>query len=137
MSYFFTILTVLATISLFSSLTANSFAAPKRAKAPPVVEADSAQTLTRLRAQQPILVKRTVRGGGVEVRHANVEVANVGSVTASDVQVYLEQVGGVAYALRGPKKLFARQRALYILNSRVVAGAGSWQVVTRCSSCRR
>jgi len=137
MPYLFTIFTVLVTITLFSSLTATSFAAPKRAKVVATVEAHSPQTLTRLRAQQPILVKRAVRGGGVEVRHANVEVTNIGSVTASDVQVSLEQAGGVAYAMRGPKKLLARERALYVLNSRVIAGGGSWQVVTRCSSCRR
>lgn len=125
----------MATLYIFSALTNSSVAAPKSSRATAVVEVASS-VLTRLRAQQPVLVQRNVPGGS-ELRHANVEVANVGSVAATGVQVHLEHAGGVAYALRGPKKLLPRERGIYTLNARVAAGPGSWRVVARCSSCRR
>jgi len=139
-----TLVTLFATLFAFSSLTTSSAAAP-RASSASTAKLGKATTSagdhifateTRLRAQQPVIVQRPVRGGA-ELRHANVEVANVGSISAKGVQVYLQQAGGVAYALKGPKELLPRECGTYILNSRVVSGTGSWSVVARCSTCRR
>jgi hypothetical protein len=135
MPYVFTVVTLLATLFAFSSLTASNAAPRARLKVASVAESAGPST-TRLRAQQPIIVQRAVRGGS-ELRHANVTVTNVGAATATGVQVHLEQPGGVAYALRGPKKLAPRERALYVLNSRVVGGPGAWTVVAQCTTCRR
>jgi hypothetical protein len=139
-----TLVTLFATLCVFSSLTTSSAAAPrassgvstKLGKAATEAGTQIFATETRLRAQQPVIVQRTVRGGA-ELRHVNVEVANVGSVSAKGVQVHIQQAGGVAYALKGPKELLPRERGTYILNSRVVGGTGAWSVVSRCSSCRR
>lgn len=139
-----TVALVFATIFTFSSLTTSS-AADSRASSGAAIKlghlASRTRSVllapeTRLRAGQPVLVRRAIRGGA-ELRHANVEVANVGSVSAKDVQVYLQQTGGVTYALRGPKELAPRERGMYILNARVFGGTGTWSVMARCSTCRR
>jgi septum formation inhibitor MinC len=139
-----TLATLFATLIAFSTLTAPSLADPrtsvgsyaKLAKVARELGAAPAAPETRLRAQQPTIVQRTVRGGA-ELRHVNVEVANVGSVSAKGIQVYIHQASGIAHALRGPKELLPRQRGTYLLNSRVVGGTGTWSVVARCSTCRR
>lgn len=135
MPYIFTVVTLLATLFAFSSLTLSNAAPRARLKDKGAAELP-APSVTRLRAQQPIIVQRSVRGGS-ELRHANVTVTNVGAASATGIQVQLEQAGGVAYALRGPKKLAPRERGLYVLNSRVVGGAGAWTVVAHCTTCRR
>jgi len=134
MRYLFTILVLSFTLALFGHLT-NTLAAPRKglAKAtatprPALVEK------TRLRAKTPVIVQRVSRSAR-EVRYANVEVRNVGSIEASGVQVFLEQQSGIVVAMRGPKKLKAKERAVYFLNSRVVAGSGGWSVVARCANC--
>jgi hypothetical protein len=139
-----TLVTLFTTLLAFSSLTLSSFAVPrassgattKLGKVTPGAGTQIFTTETRLRAQQPVVVQRTLRGG-VELRHANVEVANVGSVSAKGIQVYIQQAGGVAYALKGPKELLPHEHGTYILNSRVVGGTRAWTVQARCSTCRR
>jgi len=139
-----TLVKLVATLFAFAGLTTSSAAAPKvsyggssklgrvaAGATPPLSESQ-----TRLRAGQPVIIQRIIRGGA-ELRHANVEVANVGSVSAKGVQVYLQQSSNVAYALRGPRELSPHERGTYILNSRVLSGTGSWSVVVRCSTCRR
>jgi hypothetical protein len=135
MPYLFTVVTVLATLLVFGALS-HSDAVPRTPRKDASVVEVAEVGVTRLRAQQPVIVQRLVRGGS-ELRHANVTVTNVGATTATGVQVHLEQAGGVAYALRGPKKLAPRERGLYVLNTRVVAGPAGWTVVTRCTTCRR
>ena len=135
MPYILTIATVFATLFVFSSLT-NSSAASRKPRQDVSTSRVSYDRPTRLRAQQPTLAQKTVRGG-VELRHANVEVTNVGSSVASGIQVYLEQAGGIAYSLRGPTKLQPRERGLYTMSKRVIGNSGGWSVVARCSNCRR
>jgi hypothetical protein len=135
MPYIFTLVLVFATLFSFSSLTAPNAVASNRVRPTPTPD-PAAFVLTRLRAGQPVIAQEVGRGAR-QVRHANVEVTNVGGAVASNIQVALEQPGGVAYPLRGPKKLQPRERAVYVLSSRGVAGSGSWNVVMRCSNCRR
>jgi hypothetical protein len=143
MNYILTFTAVVSTILTFSSLTASS-ATPRGAKhskpkSPPVISPLISATptpFTRLRAAQPVVVKRAGRGL-VELRHVNVEITNVGPVAATGIQVSFEQSGGLAYTLKGPKTLAPRARAVYLLNSRVLAGQGSWNVVSRCGNCWR
>ncbi|MFN4896306.1 MAG: hypothetical protein ACK5GN_07245 [Pseudomonadota bacterium] len=130
-----TLTTLTLTLITFCTLIASSAAAPRVVRSK-TTQNQVAPALTRLRAQQPVVVQQVMKGGG-EVRHANVEVSNVGSAVASGIQVYIEQSGGVAYVLRGPSKLHPRERGVYTLRSRVMAGPGSWRVVTRCTTCRR
>lgn len=143
MNYLLTITTIVATILTFSSLTSSNAAPrgarPAKPKINPVVTPLIYATptpFTRLRAAQPVVVKRAGKGL-VELRHVNVEVSNVGQVAATGIQVSFEQTGGLAYTLRGPKTLAPRARAVYILNSKVLAGQGSWNVVSRCANCWR
>ena len=135
MPYIFTVVLVFAALFSFSSLTASNAVAHKGVRPTPTPETASF-ALTRLRAGQPVVAQEVGRGAR-QVRYANVEVANVGAVEASGIQVALEQSGGLTYPLRGPRKLQPRERAVYVLSSRGVAGSGSWNVVLRCSNCRR
>lgn len=135
MPYIFTVLLVFAALFSFSSLTASTAVAHKGVRPTPTPDT-SAFALTRLRAGQPVVAQEVGRGVR-QIRHANVEVVNVGGVVANGIQIALEQSGGVAYPLRGPRKLQPRERAVYVLSSRGVAGSGSWNVVLRCSNCRR
>jgi len=135
MPYIFTLVLVAAALFSFSSLTAPSAVASSRVRPTPTPDS-AAFVLTRLRAGQPVIAQEVGRGAR-QVRHANVEVTNVGGAVASNIQVALEQPGGVAYPLRGPKKLQPRERAVYVLSSRGIAGSGSWNVVMRCANCRR
>jgi hypothetical protein len=143
MNYMLTFIAVVSTILTLSNLTASN-AAPREAKhakhksSPAILPLISVtpNTFTRLRAAQPVILKRTGKGI-VELRHVNVEITNVGSVRATGIQVSFEQNGGLAYTLRGPRTLEPRARAVYLLNSRVLAGQGSWNVVSRCANCWR
>jgi hypothetical protein len=134
MRYLFTILVVSFTLVLFGDLT-STLAAPRKVSAkafaksrPFIVEK------TRLRAKTPVIIQRVSRSAR-EVRYANVEVINVGSTEAAGIQVFLEQQSGIIAVMRGPKKLKAKERAVYFLNSRLVAGPGGWSVVARCGNC--
>jgi hypothetical protein len=135
MRYLFTVIIILSTITLFYTGLESS-ALPRRKPEAVASTGKNSIQRTRLRADMPVVLQRnsrTVR----EVRYANVLVRNIGAVEASGIQVLLAQSGGISFVMRGPKKLAPKESSLYVLNSRAVAGAGSWSVVARCANCWR
>lgn len=135
MPYISTIITLLITIFSFSALISSSTATPQ-GKGKRAHKVSELSQLTRLRADQPVIVQQGVRGG-FELRYANVNVTNVGSAVATGIHIHIEQAGGVAYSLRGPAKLQPKERGLYVLSRKVVATPRAWNVIARCSNCRR
>jgi hypothetical protein len=112
----------------------EAYAKPRKTS---VVDTPSAVSLTRLRAADPVmLINRSVRG--VELRHMNVDVQNVGQARAKDISVSAECGGRLLYPLKGPKNLQPGERSTYLLGSkRQLMGPPSIRIVTRCSNCRR
>lgn len=108
---------------------------PGMVKPTPTVEA--LPQLTRLRADVPLAVRGARRGQAV-IQHISVRVKNVGQIAAQDVEVSVVYFGGLAYPLRGPKKLQPGQVALYTNTTNIPALGGAVpQIVPRCATCRR
>jgi hypothetical protein len=95
------------------------------------------QKLTRLRASPPSLLVGG-RGGTQEVRYISVEVANVGTVEASGIQVSIPGGAALSFPLRGPKKLGVGMRGTYVSTVRVPVGVSLQpHAIATCSTCRR
>lgn len=94
-------------------------------------------SITTLRSSDPICMIGRGRGG-LELRHLNVEVRNVGRATAAAISVLAELGGGLSYPLKGPSKLDPGQTAMYFIRSRVpLLRDGRIRIVLRCATCRR
>jgi hypothetical protein len=92
---------------------------------------------TRLHARAPSVVYVSKRGQ-TQIEHINVEVTNVGTTAAVGVEVAAEWNGGIAYLLRGARRLGPRQRALYTLGTRrLLVSTGAPRIVARCANCKR
>jgi hypothetical protein len=105
-------------------------------KAPPP-EPVKGREVTTLRAGVPSYVVGG-RSAQREVRYVSVQVANIGGVVAKDIVVSLPAAAGLAFPLRGPKKLAPRASAVYVSTIRVPAGVAlRTHAVTTCSTCRR
>lgn len=93
--------------------------------------------LTRLRSRSPSAVVVAGRAG-LELRHINVEVVNVGNSQARGVRVFAECGRGVLVPLNGPAKLASGQRAVYVSRGRTpLIARQNVQLVTECDNCRR
>jgi hypothetical protein len=93
--------------------------------------------LTRLRSRSPSTVIVSGRAG-VELRHINVEVVNIGNFQARGVRVFAECGRGVLVPLNGPAKLSSGQRAVYISRGRTpLIARQNVQLVTECENCRK
>ncbi len=106
-------------------------------KKPPTPEPVRAREVTTLRAGVPSYVV-SGRSAQREVRYVSVSVSNIGEVVAKDIVVSLPAAAGLAFPLRGPKKLAPRASAVYVSTIRVPAGVALRNhAVTTCSTCRR
>jgi hypothetical protein len=104
---------------------------------PKVIEEAPVQRLTTLRASRPSFVVGG-RGGQREVRYLSVEVANIGSVEATGIQVLLAGASALTFPLRGPKKLAAGARGVYVSTVRIPTGVSLQpHAIATCSTCRR
>jgi hypothetical protein len=119
---------------------------PRAVCAAPRKKGESAEVLipgprgaesTRLHAKAPSVVYVTKRGQ-TQIEHVNVEVTNVGNTAAVGVEVAAEWSGGIAYLLKGARRLGPRQRALYTLGTRrLLVSSGAPRIVARCGNCKR
>jgi hypothetical protein len=127
----------LATIVLCSTVICSiPEAHAGRRKAPPP-EPVKGREVTTLRAGVPSYVV-SGRSAQREVRYVSVQVTNVGDLVAKDIVVSLPAAAGLAFPLRGPKKLPPRASAVYVSTIRVPAGVALRNhAVTTCSTCRR
>lgn len=126
----------LVSLTAIGGFSFSADATPRRSDAQRTTPSFAVTGLTRLRADEPVcLVVRNPRG--LELRHLNVEVRNVGNHPAADIIVYAELSDGIVIQLRGPTRLAPEQRGFYVLRSRIpLAREGPVRVVTRCGNCR-
>lgn len=129
-------LALAAVVLSWSVLCSTPEAHAGKRKVPPP-EPVKGREVTTLRAGMPSYVV-SGRSAQREVRYVSVQVANVGDVVAKDIVVSLPAAAGLAFPLRGPKKLAPRASAVYVSTIRVPAGVAlRTHAVTTCSTCRR
>lgn len=105
------------------------------AKSTPRQQRASVPQATRLRVGTP-LVLYSRRRGHQTIEHLNVTVSNVGLAIATQVDVSAEFPDGIAYPLKGPRKIAPGQRCLYSLGGKkTVLRAQNPRIVTSCGSC--
>lgn len=124
----------LALVTIVLCLASDVEAGKRKAPPPEIVKGPN---VTTLRAGVPSYVL-SGRSAQREVRYVSVQVANIGDVVAKDIVVLLPAAAGLAFPLRGPKKLAPRASAVYVSTIRVPAGVALRNhAVTTCSTCRR
>lgn len=124
----------LISISLVLCVVREAAAAKKK---PPAEESIQHREVTTLRAGVPSYVVGG-KSGQREVRYVSVPVTNIGDVAAKDIVVALPAAQGLAFPLRGPKKLGPRASAVYVSTVRVPSGIPlRGHALTACSNCRR
>lgn len=112
---------------------------PKRSVAAPLKrsEAHAHVETTRLRLATPHWVVFTRRGER-RIQNLNVEVANVRTIIAREVEVYTRFGTGEAFRLAGPRSLGGGQKATYVLRGKpTIVSMGTPAVVAQCSNCER
>lgn len=124
----------LALAAMLLCSTSEAHAGKKKAPPPEPV---MGREVTTLRAGVPSYVV-SGRSAQREVRYVSVLVTNIGEVVAKDIVVSLPAAAGLAFPLRGPKKLPPRASAVYVSTIRVPAGVALRNhAVSTCSTCRR
>ena len=110
----------------------KAVAVPRAARTPGPGRASQ----TTLRIRDLSYIQGTSRGQH-DVRNMGVVVVNVGRIAAQGVQVAARLPGGGHVVLRGPKKLSAGSKGLYVSSSKTLTiGAGRIDVKATCSECR-
>jgi hypothetical protein len=100
------------------------------------VPSSTVPTFASLRVSSPEVLSFE-RGGYAEVRYVSVRVMNNGRAEARQLDLSLQVGEGLAFPLKGPKKLPPKGSAVYTSSARFPAVfAPQAKVVARCATCR-
>lgn len=116
----------------------SAFAAPRKKLS---VESAAYQTvkegeISRLRVGEPAVLVEERRGTRV-INYVSVEVKNISTVAAQDIQVSAGISSGPSFPMRGPKKLQPGQRAVYSTRAKLPVTGGGLRILANCATCRR
>ena len=122
---------------LMASLLVASNGECARKKGPDPRDQPPPPRFATLRPSRPSYLM-SGRAGHREVRYLSVKVSNVGDGDAKDVQVLIEGASGLAFPLRGPKRLAPHAHGIYVSTVRVPSGVALQpHAIVTCSTCRQ
>lgn len=127
---------ILAAALLVSTLTPQSTLAAPRSKKQSELHPPASEK-TQIRSGSPTFL--VTRGSkGIELKHLNVEVKNVGRYPAKGISVFVDVGAGLMNQLRGESSLLPGQSGIYVLRSRMpLVQNGPVRIVSSCGNCRK